>query len=93
MFMQFECGEGQHFYGGVNFITNVNGNCKVYAEVSLPDGVSEDYGYLTMKNAILEALKDVGFCDPVVFQYDFCEQALAMDALADTDVYLDIDIE
>lgn len=81
--IQFEAGEGKHFDGGVNYLIG-NG---VYAEVAIPEGCSEDYGYLTMKKAIQERLPDAN----LAFWYDGQEQYLAEDANADCEVYVEIE--
>lgn len=85
MKMQFEAGEGRHFGGEVNYIFG-NG---VYAEIEVPEGASEDYGYLTMKQAIMKRCPDLN----AEWQYDGQEQFLAPDAAADADVYVDIEEE
>ena len=88
MKMQFEAGIGRK-YDGVNFLIGETDNMSVYAEVEVPEGASEDYGYLTMKKAILERLPDAG----IEFWYDGQEQFLAEDAAADCPVYVEIEVE
>lgn len=83
--MQFESGDGRHFAGSVNFIFG----CGIYAEVAVPENASEDYGYLTMKKAIMERFGELEFSLEVSWQYDGQEQYLAADADADTEVYID----
>ena len=85
MKMQFEAGEGKHFSGAVNFVFG-NG---IYAEIEVPEGASEDYGYITMKRAIMERCPDLG----AEWMYDGQEQFLAPDAAADADVYVDVEDE
>lgn len=82
--LQFEAGTGRHS-GGVNFL-QADG---IYAEVEAPAGASEDYGYLTMKRAILQAMPG----EELAFPYDGQEQHLAPDAAADCSVWLDIEEE
>ena len=83
--IQFEAGQGQHF-DGVNLLRGEADGYSIYAEIEVPEGASEDYGYLTMKKAILEKLPEL-MAD---FWYDGQEQYLAEDAEADAEVYLDI---
>lgn len=49
----------------------------IRATVQVPDGASEDYGYLAMKNAILAAYHGT---EPLEFWYDGQEEHLAIDA-------------
>lgn len=86
MTISFEAGEGRNFSGSVNFMKSTDGT--IYAEVSVPDGASEDYGYMTMKKAILD---NYAGNDSLSFWYDGQEQYLAPDSEAETEVYLDID--
>lgn len=83
--IRFEAGQGQHF-DGVNLLMGEVDGYHVYAEVEVPEGASEDYGYITMKKAVLEKLPDL----KAIFWYDGQEQFLAEDADADCEVYLDI---
>lgn len=85
MKVQFEAGTGRHF-DNVNFMIGTVDGIEIYAEVEIPEGASEDYGYLTMKKAILEKLPEL----KADFWYDGQEQYLAEDAEADAEVYLDI---
>lgn len=82
MKIQFEAGEGRRFQGGVNYMISDDGS--VYAECPVPEGASEDYGYLTMKAAITAAGVQADFW------YDGQEDALAQDASADCEVYAEI---
>ena len=80
--LQFEAGTGKVF-GSVNFL-----HCDdVYAEIEVPAGASEDYGYLTLKENILQAIPWERCC----FPYDGQEQHLSPDAAADGDVYLEFE--
>ena len=88
MKLQFEAGSGRK-YSGVNFLAGEDDHLSIYAEVEIPEGASEDYGYLTMKRAILERLPDAG----LTFWYDGQEHLLAQDAAADCPVYLEIGVE
>ena len=59
----------------------------IRATVAVPEGASEDYGYLAMKNAILAAYKGT---EPLAFWYDGQEQYLAPDAAdGEPDVYIE----
>lgn len=80
--VQFCAGEGRKF-DGVNYLLSKDG--KLYAEVKVPEGASDDYGYLTM----VRALKDhsVGYR----FWYDGQEDNLADDADADCEVYVEVE--
>lgn len=82
--MQFMAGEGRNFEGSVNYIIG-NG---YYAEISVPDGASEDYGYLTLKQALIERCPETADYD---WWYDGQEDKLAEDAGADKEVYIDND--
>ena len=86
MKISFEAGEGRNFQGAVNYMKSKDGT--VYAEVAVPDGASDDYGYLTMKQAIL---KQYTGKDTLSFWYDGQEQNLEPDASADAKVYLEIE--
>lgn len=83
--IQFEAGRGQHF-DGVNLLRGEADGHNIYAEVEVPEGASEDYGYITMKKAILGQIPEL----KASFWYDGQEQYLAEDANADCEVYLDI---
>lgn len=86
MKISFEAGEGRNFSGAVNYMKSQDGT--IYAEIAVPEGASEDYGYLTMKQAILDNY--TGTKAPV-FWYDGQEQHLEPDASADAKVYLEIE--
>lgn len=83
MIFRFESGEGRHFNGGVNYMISVDGS--VYAECMVPADASEDYGYLTLKNAIMS--KGV----KADFLYDGQEEFLEPDADAECEVYVEMD--
>lgn len=72
--MQFEAGDGGNFMWGSG----------IYAEVFVPDGASEDYGYLTMKNAIMKRFPREEFD----FPYDGQESFLEEDADVECKVYI-----
>ena len=90
MRIQFEAGTGVYFYGSVNFLANEDRS--MYAECSVPEGASDDYGYLTLKNALIDVVKAAGRNPAVLeFWYDGQENRLAPDAAAPCDVYVDVD--
>lgn len=90
MRIQFEAGNGTHFSGSVNFLASEDRS--LYAECQVPEGASDDYGYITMKNTMIDAVKVAGG-DPATleFWYDGQEQLLNPDAAAPCEVYVDID--
>jgi hypothetical protein len=61
----------------------------IRAIVPVPDGASDDYGYLAMKNAILAAYHGT---EPLEFWYDGQEDLLAPDA-ADGEPEVEIEEE
>ena len=84
----------------LQFTATPEGNCladiegAVIARCAVPEGASDDYGYLTMKRAILGALAARNVpSDNLVFWYDGQEQFLNADAAASCNVSLDIDWE
>lgn len=85
----FSAGEGNHFSGSVNYLKSTDGS--IYAEISVPDGASEDYGYLNLKKAIQKQVSPSAF---IVWYYDEAdEKLLEADADVDTEVWTDIQIE
>ena len=88
MKITFEAGEGKHVSGGVNFMKSADG--RIYAEIAVPDGASDDFGYLTMKNAICEAYRGK---EQLEFWYDGQDGKLAADASAKAGVYVDLEVE
>lgn len=87
--VQFEAGTGIHFDGGVNFLQSLDGS--LYAECPVPDGASEDYGYLTLKAALLNACTNAGIdTGTLSFWYDGQETHLAPDAYAACETWVDI---
>lgn len=95
MKMIFEGGEGRYFsYEGVNYLISddhVDGEPSIYAEVFVPDGASDEYGYLTMKDAILSKVPAEIAKSLTWFYRD--DEDLPEDAHAKCDVFLDIDID
>ena len=85
IFIQFEAGESRYTESGaVNFmIAQPDSDVDLYAEIAVPDGVSDDYGYLSLKSAILEQANDMGIpADALEFWYDGQEDHLEPDAAA-----------
>ena len=85
--VQFEAGTGRHF-DGVNLLIGEG----IYAEIEVPEGASEDYGYLTMKKALVRKLTEKGMEVPELW-YDGQEQYLEADADVDAEVYIEIEEE
>ena len=90
MRIQFEAGNGIHFRGSVNML--ISEDRSLYAECQVPEGASDDYGYITLKNALIDAVKDSGM-DPaaIEFWYDGQERFLNSDAAAPCEVYTEVD--
>ena len=95
MRIQFQSGPGVFFPGSVNFLLSEDGT--LYAETRLPEDVadefgertspvSEDYGYLALKRAIIMPAERHGVGNGLCFQYDGQEQYLDADADAECDV-------
>ena len=86
----FYAGESRHSADGVNYLLggNFDADEYIYAEAVLPDGDhSDDYGYLTMKAALVKALRQAGIdTSRFSFHYDGQEQYLEQDASADCEV-------
>lgn len=75
-----------------NALLTVDGAIRATCPVT--DGASEDFGYLTLKAAILNAFKAHNIpTDGLDFWYDGQEDALAPDASAACSVTLDIDFD
>lgn len=90
--IQFEAGNGRHFRGNVNFLISKNNS--LYAECPVPDGASDDYGYVTMLTALVEAYKNVGG-DPDNIEPWYTtrdERNLNADAWADCEVYTEVEL-
>ena len=80
--VQFEAGTSRHGDHGVNYMISlpVSGN-SFYAEVPVPDGASDDYGYLALKAEILRQAAAQGIdAETLSFWYDGQEQFLEADA-------------
>jgi len=75
--VQFESGPGRTHPGTVNYLICL-GLPALYAEIPVPDDAEEDYGYLNLKDKILEQAENAGI-DPLTleFWYDGQEQYLS----------------
>lgn len=84
--IQFKGGEGCIFNGGVNFMMSDDG--KFYAETPIIDeSVEENYGYFSLKNAIVDLAKQNGISpDRLIFWYDGQEDYLSKDARREVEV-------
>lgn len=91
MNVQFLTGSGRH-YRNVNYLIGDNDLLSLYAEVEVPDKASDDYGYITMKNALSSLLSDDELKE-ISWQYDGQEQFLADDASVECNVYATVDRE
>lgn len=87
MKIQFMAGENGNYFEGENE------EIRIFAEIEVPEGASEDYGYLDLKDAVVERLTEMGIgLDGIEFQYDGQEQFLEEDARTGEDVYVDISL-
>lgn len=88
MRIQFEAGTSRHGDHGVNFLTSTHSApVLLYAEVPVPDGASEDYGYFALKAEIIRQAVASGINpDELSFWYDDQEDRLESDASADCEV-------
>ena len=88
--MQFEAGYGSHdnAEAGINFM--ISDDHKIYAEIEVDEGASDDYGYLTLMYAIMHFLTDEEQ-DRLVWWYPNGAEGLAPDAMAESYVYVRID--
>lgn len=88
--VQFMAGEGRNFQGGVNYLLSTDG--RIYAEVKVPEGASDDYGYLTMVYAVQEKANQIGL-DLNDYDFWYADQSdfLEADAEAECEVYLEVE--
>ncbi len=82
MKMQFEA------FDGGNILWGEDNNVRIRATVKVPAGASEDYGYKSLKNAVID--KVASYADSIQFPYDNQEQYISDDAKEGTP---DIDID
>lgn len=81
-FIQFESGEGRDVSGAVNYLVCLD-HPDLYAEIAVPDGASDDYGYLALKDQIIDQATAAGIDRSALeFWYDGQEDKLAPDASA-----------
>ena len=80
--VQFEAGTSRSGDYGVNYlITAPSEDIDLYAEIRVPDGASDDFGYLALKQEILQQAEEAGVDpDRLAFQYDGQEDMLHPDA-------------
>ena len=96
MMIQFFGGEGR-CYKSVNYLIGEDREkgISIYAEVEIPEDISDDYdltidyGYLTMKKAIIQCLP-AEVMEQIEWFYDN-DKYLPEDASADCDVFVDCD--
>ena len=85
--IQFEAGTSRHSDAGVNYLMGEVDGIILYAECVVPDGASEDYGYLDLKDDILRQAVEEGIDTRTLnFQYDGQESKLAEDARANCEI-------
>lgn len=84
--MQFEAGADG------NYLYDVEER-RIVAHCEVPEGASEDYGYLTMKEAIIKALEKAGKSVEEIEWWYRDSDILEEDASADCDVEVDLDLE
>lgn len=89
--MHFLGGDGRHFIGGVNYI--ISDDKTIYSECPVPPGASEEYGYLTMKNAIIREMQARGLSANALEWFYDDDSKLDPDASADCEVFVDIDCD
>lgn len=89
MEMQFFGGQGRRFKS-VNYMICKDGDVSIYAEVEVPEGASDDYGYLTMKHELIRRLP-ADVVKNIVWFYDN-DSCLEEDAKADCEVFVDMDL-
>ena len=80
MKMQFEASPDGNVLWGEDEVMRIT------ATVEVPEGASEDFGYITMRKAIQERFPGKKFS----FWYDGQENYLAADAAADVAVDIDV---
>lgn len=86
MKIQFEAGTSRHSSESVNYLICLDDD-RLYAETVVPDGASDDYGYLTLKAEILREAAEMGInADTLEFWYDGQEDKLEPDAKANCPV-------
>lgn len=85
--IQFEAGTSRHSNDSVNFLMGEIDGTVLYAECIVPEGASDDYGYLDLKDDILRQAIDNGIDTRTLeFQYDGQESLLAEDARVNCEV-------
>ena len=83
--VNFEAGTGRFGPEPVNFMVCIGHH--LYAEIVVPDGASDDYGYLNLKDEIIKQAAADGIPEKdLKFWYDGQEQFLAQDACVEARV-------
>lgn len=86
MKIQFEAGTSRHSNESVNYLICLDDD-RLYAETAVPDGASDDYGYMALKAEILREAAEIGINpDTLEFWYDGQDDNLEPDAKADCTV-------
>lgn len=80
--IQFETGTSREGDYGVNYLIAAPSSGEdLYAEIRVPDGASDDFGYLALKQEIIRQAAESGIpADRLAFQYDGQEDRLSPDA-------------
>ena len=85
--LSLEAGTSRHGDHGVNYLLGCDGTHTLYAETPVPDGCSDDYGYMALKADILKQAEERGLpADSLSFWYDGQEDMLEEDARADCEI-------
>ena len=91
------------FYGGtgikyrvVNYLINDRDDIRVYAECEIPNEIAEeaaeDFGYVTMKRAILKAMEAEGLdTEGIEWPYRRDDSTLRPESFANCEVYVSIE--
>lgn len=79
MKINFEAGTSRHGNESVNFMICLD-DPRLYAEIIVPDGASEDFGYFPLRAEIIRQAQENGITSPLEFWYDGQENFLAPDA-------------
>lgn len=85
MEINYYYGQGRHFDVASYLISKDH---SIYAECAVPEGASEDYGYLTMKKAIIAEMEKRGM-DTSIIDWP-CNDELLEDDAADGEAFVDI---
>lgn len=91
IYMQFEAGTDASGKG-INFLSGENEDISIFASIEIPKDkkVSEDYGYIGLKKAIIKNVSN-DIAKMLVFQYDGQENHLHPDAEASENIKVEIE--